>query len=85
MTATIEDRVYFGVHHHLHQTNNGVLIRRTRERLSMVADRGQLNLTVVDSEGQESTVSLDVEQVGNLIESLPVLRNWMLTGEPSAY
>jgi hypothetical protein len=84
-TTATDDRVYFGVHHYLHEIENGMVVKRRRDKVSMIADRGRLALTVVDSDGQESTVSLDLEQVSGLIEQLPVLRDWMLTGEPAAH
>ncbi len=49
----------------------------------MIANRGRLDLTVVDEQGRESTVSLDLEQVGRVADALPALREWMLHGDDS--
>lgn len=83
-TAVAEPPAYCGVHHYLHETAGGWLVRRKLDRLSMVADRGRLDLTVVDSEGKEATVQLDLNLVDQIIEQLPVLRNWVASGQPAA-
>lgn len=82
--AITEGPVYYGVHHHLHHVDDGVLVRRTRERVSMVADRGWLDLTVVDDDGREFTVRLDAERVDSLIRDLPALRAWMVPEEAAS-
>jgi outer membrane usher protein FimD/PapC len=85
MTAPlVDDPIYFGVHYYLHHVENGVLIERSRAKLSMIADQGRLNLTVIDADGEECKVLLELEEVNSLIESLPGLRDWMISGK-SAY
>jgi hypothetical protein len=81
LVATAAGALNFGIHHYVIPTPDGVTIGRKRENVSMVADRGELCLTVVDTDGRECTVSLDLERVDSIIRSLPGLREWMVNGE----
>lgn len=78
MIAPVRDDRIYGLRYMDHTGDEGV------GELALIADRGALKVSVKSAGGVRGRLTLDLSQVDGLIESLPKLRDWLVSGEPAA-